>query len=318
MTGPPRREGDRAFPGSGRGAPRRLLAAAGVALALTVPGFPLAPRPLAAHPPVSVVVTPDGRVYFSDLRRVWVLEPDGSFRVAVPDVHAHELWTGPDGSVFGDDVQNEGDVYRARTWRLGPDGGVETVGDWRPGHPRDTGYSLTAPAGDGSYWALGPGGVLRRIDEAGHARSEVELGTEPFPPSWVVPHPAGPLVVRGGEVLRVHEDGRTEILADGLVERTEAFSFLHDRHALMKPWTGPEGRIYVPVFSGQKVVRLPESGPPEVVVRSAGEWSPVGGTFAPDGALWLLEWSADNRPRLRRIGPSGGERAFGPPGRDAP
>lgn len=58
----------------------RLL---GLAALLTIVAA-AAPRALSAHPSVSVVVTPDGRVYFSDLERVWVLDPDGSFRVAVP------------------------------------------------------------------------------------------------------------------------------------------------------------------------------------------------------------------------------------------
>lgn len=299
-------------------ASRRASSSRAVALALGLAtAGPLAPgtqpASLAAHPAVSVVVTPDGRVYFSDLRRVWVLDPDGSFRVAVPDVHAHELWSGPDGGVYGDDVQNEGDAYRARTWRLGLDGRVETVGAWRTGHPRETGYSLTAPAGGGLYWAIGPGGILRQIDEAGDARMVVRLGTEPFPPSWVVPDPSGPIVVRGDEVLRVHADGRVETLAGGLRERTEPFSFLHDRHALMKPWTGPGGDVYVPVYAGQKVVRLADGAAPEAAYRSSGDWSPVGGAFEDDGTLWLLEWSRGNEARLRRIEPSGEERVFAPP-----
>ena len=295
------------------GQARLLLAVASLALGAAGGGSRLTPAPLAAHPPVSVVVTPDGRVYFSDLERIWVLEPDGSFRVAVPGVHAHELWLGPEGSVYGDDVQNEGDVYRSRTWRLTPEGRLENVAGWRPGHPRETGYSLTAPAGGGLYWAIGPGGVLRRIDASGDAREALNLGTEPFAPSWVVPDPAGPILVRGGEVLRVTADGEVVTLAGDLIERTEAFSFLHDRHALMKPWTNADGAIYVPVYAAQKVVRLVDGSPPETVYGSAGDWSPVGGTFLADGTLWLLEWSADNHPRLRRIEPSGAERVFGPP-----
>jgi hypothetical protein len=287
--------------------PGRILAL------VSLVGLGGAAAPVAAHPSVSLVVTPDGLVYFSDLRRIWVLDPDGSFRVAVPGVHTHEIWLGPDGSVYGEDVQNEGETYRSRTWRLTPDGRLEDVAGWRPGHPRDIGYSLAAPAGDGLYWALGPGGTLRLIDEAGDAQASVRLGTEPVSPSWVVPDPAGPIVVRGGAVLRVSQDGRTEVLADGLIERTETFSFVHDRHALMKPWTGPDGAIYVPVYSGQEVVRLAGPAPPSVVLRSTGDWSPVGGTFTADGTLWVLEWSTDNHPRLRRIEASGDERLFGPP-----
>lgn len=291
----------------------RLLA---LAVLLTIVAA-AAPRSLSAHPSVSVVITPDGRVYFSDLERVWVLEPDGSFRVAVPNVHAHELRLGADGSVYGEDVRNRGDNYRVRYWRLTPAGRLEFVTDWTPGHPRDVGFSLNEPADARHFWAVGSGSDVRLVRADGTVEVAIPLGTEPVVVSWVEAIPGGVLAVRGGTILELHEDGTYRVLATDLIDRTEEFGRLPDRHALMKPWTDGEGRIYVPIFAGQKVVRIPAGGgEPETVFTSKGDWSPTGGVFAPDGTLWLQEWSRSNEPRLRRIDPSGAEQVFGPPGVD--
>ena len=77
----------------------------------------LGTRASTAHPSVSVVVDSTGTIYFSDLSRVWMIHPDGSRSVAVDNVHTHELWIGPDGNVWGDDVQNVGEQYRHRVWK---------------------------------------------------------------------------------------------------------------------------------------------------------------------------------------------------------
>lgn len=155
------------------------------------------PRSTAAHPSVSVVVTPDGRVYFSDLERVWAFEPDGAFRVAVPDVHAHELRLGADGALYGEDVRNRGDVYRVRYWRLTPAGRIEHVTDWIAGHPSDIGFSLMEPADTGRYWVRLTGGEVRLIRRDGTVDVKFQLDAESVPASWVEAIPGGALVVRG-------------------------------------------------------------------------------------------------------------------------
>jgi len=252
---------------------RSVRFAAGLAAITALAAF--APRTAAAHPSVSVVVAPDGRVYFSDLEKVWVLEPNGTFRVAVPDVHTHELRLGGDGSLYGEDVRNRGDVYRARYWRLTPAGQLEYVTDWIAGHPNDIGFPLMEPADTDHYWVR----------------------------------------LTGGEVRLIRRDGTVRVLAENLIERTEDFDWLQDRHALMKPWTDPQGRVYVPIYAGQKIVRLSGNGaPPEVVFTSESGWSPTGGVFEADGTLWIQEWGRRNQPRLRRIDPSGAEEVFDPPG----
>ena len=125
----------RVGPGRARGSKtpalrgRRGISATAVVLTLTLPAL------AAAHPPVSLVLDSRGNLYFSDLRNVRVLRPDGSIEIAVADVHTHELWLGPDGSLYGEDVTNVGEDYRHRVWRLEPDGVVTDVLPWRAGYP---------------------------------------------------------------------------------------------------------------------------------------------------------------------------------------
>lgn len=86
-----------------------------------------------AHPSVSIVVDSTGTIYYSDLFRVWMIMPDGARAVAVDGVHTHELWIGPDGNVWGDDVQNVGEQYRHRIWKRLADGSLVNTRPWRDG-----------------------------------------------------------------------------------------------------------------------------------------------------------------------------------------
>src|SRR5437016_535840 len=57
--------------------------------------------PAWAHPGWGIVVDRGGRVFYTDLANVWVVETDGARRVAVPGVHSHELMLDRDGNLWG-------------------------------------------------------------------------------------------------------------------------------------------------------------------------------------------------------------------------
>jgi hypothetical protein len=109
-----------------------------------------------AHPPSVLVMDSRGNVYYSDLANVWILRPDGTTEIAVPRVHTHELWLGPENTLYGEDVTNVGDDYRHRVWKLAPDGGLSGVIPWRSGFP-DYGFSRDS---------VGLTYVLRRAEPA--------------------------------------------------------------------------------------------------------------------------------------------------------
>jgi hypothetical protein len=46
---------------------------------------------IGAHPGSGIVSDRAGRIFFTDLRQVRRVDPDGTLAVAVPDTHTHEL-----------------------------------------------------------------------------------------------------------------------------------------------------------------------------------------------------------------------------------
>ncbi|MEJ2483565.1 MAG: hypothetical protein P8049_10760 [Gemmatimonadota bacterium] len=281
-------------------------------LAILAAALLLAPVAL-AHPPVSLVLDSRGNLYFSDLRSVRVLRPDGAIEIAVADVHTHELWLGPDGALYGEDVTNVGDEYRHRVWRLDAGGHLTETIPWRDGYPDEFhDYAFQRDAADRSYVLRRDARSVEVRDDGGALLRTISLESHAGFLHWLTSEPDGRVhVAIGPGLYRIGPGDRSATrLADDLIERTPQFDFVHDRHALMGMWTDPEGAVYVSVYSGQVVKRVSPRGEIIDVVRSSGNWSPVGGRMRPDGGLWLLEWSSDNEIRVREIDSNGNERVF--------
>jgi hypothetical protein len=58
------------------------------------------------------------------------------------------------------------------------------------------------------------------------------------------------------------------------------------------------------------VKRVDAQGRVEIVARSREPWIPTGGLVAPNGDLWLLEYSRTNAARARRISREGREQVY--------
>ncbi|GAB5534418.1 MAG: hypothetical protein Rubg2KO_06670 [Rubricoccaceae bacterium] len=265
-----------------------------------------------AHPPASLVMDSQGTVYYSDLSHVWALASDGSKRVVVRDVHTHELWLDPDGNLYGEDVGNVGERYHHRVWRFTPSGPLTDVRPWREGHPSDHSDYSFARDSQGREYVLARSPHRVNVWERGTRIRTLELADQDASPGWLIVSPSGVThITLGGALWRwAPEDTSAIRLAENLIERTDAFDFLHDRHALMGMWHGPEDEVYVSVFSGQAVKRIDSDGTVSVAARSTGDWSPVSGLIASDGAMWIQEFSTSNETRVRRIAADGTETLF--------
>lgn len=261
--------------------------------------FLLIAPPLLAHPPVSVVVDGRGNVYYSDLERVWRVAPDGTRSVAVAGVHTHELSLDRHGNLFGEHLWYEGDRTKQwghYVWTRDTAGRISKVIPNTRGFLSNYGFARD-DAGN-VYWPQRDKGEIRKRAPNG---TIVRVAGELKSMRWLHATPAGTLyVIDGNDLVRVR-DGRTTRIARNLMKTSVRRPHVALQHAIMGLWTDRAENVYVADFAHAEVKRITPAGIVSVVHASPRPWSPVGGTFAPNGDLWLLEATVTNAVRVRKV-----------------
>lgn len=260
---------------------------------------------------LDLVLDGHGNVYYTDLKQVWRIAPDGSRRVVVPGVHTHELCLDAEGNLYGEHIWYEGERtnrWGHRVWRLSANGQLEDVIPAKEGFLKD--YSFVRDGTGIHYFA---------------ERGSTTSLRKRLPDGRVLPHSPGPFgdvrwmsvtaegilfLVDASDLKRIEPDGRVRTLVTGLQPRRLGNLYRYDRHALMGLWTDRAQNIYVAAYADREVRKVAPDGKVSVVAKSRLPWSPTGGLVAPDGALWVLEYSTFYAVRVRRIGPDGKERIY--------
>jgi len=274
-------------------------------------------REARAHPGVGLVRDRAGNVFYTDLVHVWRITPDGRKAIVVRDVHTHELAMDERGNLYGEDNRYLGsgegdDRYRHRIWRRSPDGRVTDVIPWSAGFWSNYGF-VRDPTG-ATYWTHCPAqrcSIRRRAPvPEGAALRSVPVTTVARPGqftsriNWIAASATEPgvlFVVDGLAVRRLDPSGRVTTIVAGL-----------GAHA-MGLWPTADGaHLYAAVYGARAIVRVRlRDGQTTTVARSPAPWGPSGVLVAPDGHLWVLEYSsATNAARVRRIAPNGTSRVF--------
>lgn len=258
--------------------------------------------PAVAHPGIGIVRDARGNVFYTDLERVFRIDAAGRKSVAVPNVHTHELWLDASGALYGEHLWYEGDATKKwgyRVWRLGPDGSLSDVVPAREGFRSD--WSFVRDAAGNGYWTEGEGAVRFLVKAPAGAVAVRAACADCRDVRWMAAGPDGTLYfVDAGDLRALSPQGSFRTLARGLGQKSVTQALVADRHALMGIWTGPGG-VYVARYATREVLRVAPDGTVAVAARSSFPWAPTGGTFAPDGTLWLLEATATNAVRVRRI-----------------
>jgi len=263
-----------------------------------------------AHPGVGIVRDRQGNVFYTDLFQVWRITPAGQKSVVVPNVHTHELAIDSLGNLYGEDSRYLGsgegdDRYRHRIWRRRPDGRVTDIVPWRAGFWRE--YGFVHDRAGAMYWIKCPArrcSIHRRERPDARTRTTVLAAPERFahPINWMAASAteAGVLYVVDGPALRrVDASERVTTVAANVGSQ------------LMGLWPTSTGDVYVAVHAARAVVRVNlASGRITTAARSPAPWAPSGVLVAPDGALWVLEYSTASTARVRRIAPDGTARIF--------
>jgi hypothetical protein len=285
----------------------RLLAA--LALLAAAPAF--------AHPPRGIAVAQDGRVYFSDLERIWSIAPSGRMTVARPSVggHTHELFLDEGGHLFGEDsfYDPASRRYRAALWMLAPDGRYSiTYGPTeRPelgiGVLRDR-LGCTLQADQSAKRAL----LLFRLCPGGQP--------EPLPGSLPVAKAPPRVLLDNVGGAAFGPDGSFFFRRGAIVQRLRA----GDRLVTAATGFAPEnfgiavdgaGALYVAEHGQRRIVRVQPNGRRSAPITAEAPWAPTG-VAARSGALYVLEVTDHHagrpaRYRVRRLGPDGRVKLLG-------
>ncbi|HZN34539.1 MAG TPA: hypothetical protein VFB80_12000 [Pirellulaceae bacterium] len=261
-----------------------------------------------AHPGVGIVQDSRGNIFFTDLRQVWKVAPDGRKSVAVPDVHSHELCLDADDNLYGEHLSGEGGKWRHRVWRLTRDGSLSDVIPARDGFLRDDSF-VRDKAGN-RYWteAGGPAKILKRSTD-GRITTLATADLRAIGRMTVTAD--GTLfLIASGNLHRVTPDGKVMLVAARLSEHSPPPAEVAELNYHMGIWSDAAGNAYVAVARERLVLQVRPDGSKKVAARSGDGWSPSGGMFDRDGNLWLLEYDAANAVRIRRTSPPGSERVI--------
>jgi hypothetical protein len=266
------------------------------ALLLLIPG-----ATAFAHPSVSVVIDSHGAVYYSDLHDVWRLSPDGTRSIVVPRVHSHELVLDSADNLYGEHLWYEGDATKKwghRVWRRSPDGRIVDVIPATEGFLSH--YSFVRDARGAMYWAeRGTSTTIRRRTPDG---VEHDIATGPFTDvRWMAATPDGTIfLIDDGRLVRIGPDGVTREIVHDLTSRSLSRLLVERRHSVMGLYADERGYVYVAQYGAGRVVRVDDGGHVTTVATSSMPWSPSGMAVR-NGALYVLEFSVDNRARLRTL-----------------
>jgi hypothetical protein len=260
---------------------------------------------------VGIVEDSAGNVFYTDLKQVWRIAPDGTKTVAVPDVHTHELCLDGEDALYGEHLWYDGDATKTwghRVWQRTRDGAVREVVRATAGFLTD--YSFVRDRSGAMYWAdRGSTTVVKRRAPDGTIRTH---STGPFRDvRWMTATPEGVVyLVDTGRLMRVAADGSVATVVSALSEHEPPPASVTDAHYQGGVWTGARGGIYVAVPEERLVLEVSPDGSTRVAARSPLLWAAYGGILDRHGDLWLLETSKINAVRVRRIDKDGKERVY--------
>jgi hypothetical protein len=288
----------------------------------------LIPAAATAHPGTGIAVDRQGRVYFTDLKRIWRWEPGGRVTAVVQGKHSHAIRLDAEGNLEGEHLSYDSATQRWLTsaWRLAPDGKLADTGT-----PREEGFPFLftpAVAADGTRYYTRVDNNRRDVSEIYRSTSEgkTELlagGVYGYADGVGREARFGPIgaiaVGRDGSVYvtdlacvrKVAADGRVTTLARGgrLLKSTIAARLLGlgERYGYMMGLAVDDGgNVFAANYGGRRVVRVSPSGHVTSALEQSGPWSPTGVALSGHD-LYVLESGTMPGPglsvRVRRLSP---------------
>jgi len=265
----------------------------------------------AAHPGIGIVIDSKGNAYYTDLKQVWRISPDGKKSVAVADVHTHELWIDSLDNLYGEHLWYEGDAsgkWGHRIWKRTPTGAVSDVIPARPAFKDDPhDFHFVRDRSQAFFWMDGDSVIHRRAP--GGPATELARGRFRMA-GWLAATPDGrALLVDGDDLVALGSGGARTIIARGVTADEDGRPLPFDRHDVEGLFCTRSGAIYVTV-PGRRCVKKTSGGSFSIVDRSEFPWKASGIAVGKSGDLWVLEYSPTNAVRLRHLQADGVTRIF--------
>jgi hypothetical protein len=292
----------------------------GVAPALLLVVAFLSAAAAAAHPGVGIVRDSHGNIYYTDLKQVWRIAPDGAKSVAVPGVHTHELALDAQDNLYGEHLWYEGDRTKKwghYVWRRSPEGRIEKILGPREGFLRD--FSFVRDAAGNIYWVERPSSpeAATPIRKRAPDGSNIEVARGHFKNvRWMAAAADGTVYLvdaRGGwehNLVRITSAGKIAVVVKQLAEDRLLRFTIAEQHAVMGLAAAVDGSVYVAVASERVVKKVSPAGQVSIVARGNAVWYATGVLPLPNGDLWLLETNAVNSVRARLLRPDGTSSTF--------
>lgn len=263
--------------------------------------------PSIGHPGIGIVENSKGEVFYTDLKQVWMIAPDGKKSIAVPNVHTHELYIDDEDNLFGEHLWYNGErlnTWGHYVWLRTANGKVEKVIPNTEGFLKD--YSFVRDHFGRMFWAGGEN-ACQTIERKDHDKVS-RLGDACFVNiRFMHALKDGSLaVVDFQDLKKVDKEGRVTTVATKMANRNwDNSSSRENQSSVMGVWSDSRDNLYTAVAHLRQVKKFGRDGTATVAFKTTFPWSPSGGMVDAQGRLWVLEYNVVNDVRLERLNPDG-------------
>lgn len=262
---------------------------------------------ITAHPGIGIVKDSKGNIYYTDLKQVWKIAPDGSKTAVVTGVHTHELFIDEQDNLYGEHLWYNGEAQNTwghYAWCLKNTG--ELVKEIKPTEGFLTNYSFVRDSAGNMFWVerFTTSRIMKKTKDG--EITKIAEGNFGFI-GWLFAAKNGSLYfTENNKLHRLTTGGksdsyRMETLAEDIGSRSTDFTMMGRNYDSYGIWTDAAENIYLAIIDSKKVIRVGADGKPEAILVTNSLWTVCSGVFDDNGNMWVLENSLTNDARARKI-----------------
>lgn len=256
-----------------------------------------------AHPGVGILEDSKGNVFYTDLKQVWKITPDGKKSVVVRNVHTHELYMDDSDNLYGEHLWYNGEqknTWGHYVWKFSASGRFEKIIPDTEGFLEN--YSFVHDHLGRMFWADNSKPcqtVVRKNKDNSLTRFDIPCfenirNLETLADGSV-------LVVDFQDLKKIDLQGKVSTIAPKIANKSWTKSTVDNQNSVMGVWADKKGNLYAAVTSERHVKKFGPDGKEEIVFETFFPWSPTGGMVDALGRLWVLQSSFINDVRVQRL-----------------